>query len=73
MVVGFSSERQSVVFLISTHGKMYLNLIQHYVIKFVSDLRDVCGFFRGAPVFSNLELLWWSLVGLPFILKKSDI
>ena len=25
-----------------THGKVYL--IQHYVIKFVSDLRQVCGF-----------------------------
>jgi hypothetical protein len=26
------------------HGEMYS--IQHYVIKFVSDLRQVCGFLR---------------------------
>jgi len=28
----------------SCSGKVYL--IQHYVIKFVSDLRQVCGFLR---------------------------
>jgi hypothetical protein len=27
--------------------------IQHYVIKFVSDLRQVGGFHRGAPVSST--------------------
>jgi hypothetical protein len=31
------------------HGEEYL--IQHYVIKFVSDLRQVCGFLR---------VLWFS-------------
>ena len=28
--------------VIPTHGEMYL--IQHYVIKFVSDLQQVCGY-----------------------------
>ena len=27
--------------------------IQHYVIKFVSNLRHICGFFSGAPVSST--------------------
>ena len=27
-----------------THGEMYS--IQHYVVKFVSDLQQVCGFLR---------------------------
>ena len=33
------------------HGEVYS--IQHYVIKFVSDLRQVSVFFPGAPVFFN--------------------
>ena len=32
------------------HGEVYS--IQHYVIKFVSDLRQVSGFFPGTPVSS---------------------
>jgi hypothetical protein len=35
---------------IGIHGEVYL--IQHYVIKFVSDLRQVCGF---------LQILWFPL------------
>ena len=34
-----------------THGEMYL--IQHYVIKFVSDLGQVSGFLWVTPVFST--------------------
>ena len=30
-----------------------VNSIQHYVIKFVSDLRQVCGFSLGTPVSST--------------------
>jgi hypothetical protein len=33
------------------HGEVYS--IQHYVIKFVSDLRQVCGFFPGTSVSST--------------------
>ena len=33
------------------HGKVYL--IQHYVIKFVSDLRHVVSFLQGIPVSST--------------------
>jgi hypothetical protein len=50
MVVGFKLLIQSVpittkaVSLNPAHGKMYL--IQHYVVKFVSDLLQVCGFHR---------------------------
>jgi hypothetical protein len=33
------------------HGEVYS--IQHYVIKFVSDLRQVGGFFPGNPVSST--------------------
>jgi hypothetical protein len=33
------------------HGEVYS--IQHYVIKFVSDLLQVSGFFPGTPVFST--------------------
>ena len=33
------------------HGEVYS--IQHYVIKFVSDLRQVGGFFSGTPVYST--------------------
>jgi hypothetical protein len=35
----------------SAHGKVYW--IQHYVIKFVSDLRQVSGFFGLTPVSST--------------------
>ena len=34
-----------------THGEVYL--IQHYVIKYVSDLRQVGGFLLGTPVSST--------------------
>ena len=50
IVVGFSLPMQSVLITSEvvrsnpTHGEVYL--IQHYVIKFVSDLRQVCGFLR---------------------------
>ena len=40
-----------VVSLNPVHGEVYL--IQHYVIKFVSDLRQVGGFFLGTPVSST--------------------
>jgi hypothetical protein len=33
------------------HGKMYL--MQHFVIKFVSDLRQAGGFSLGTPVSST--------------------
>jgi hypothetical protein len=33
------------------HGEVYS--MQHYVIKFVCDLRQVCGFLRVLPVFST--------------------
>ena len=36
-----------------------VGLIQHYVIKFVSDLRQVGGFFLGTPVSSNNETDLW--------------
>jgi hypothetical protein len=35
----------------NVHGKVYS--IQYYVIKFVSDLRQVCDFFPGTPVTST--------------------
>jgi hypothetical protein len=40
-----------VVSLNPAHGKVYL--IQHYVIKFVSDLQLISGFFPGTPVSST--------------------
>ena len=40
-----------VVSLNPVHGEVYL--IQHYVIKFVSDLRQVGGFFLGTLVSST--------------------
>jgi len=40
---------------VSQSGEVYS--IQHYVIKFVSDLRQVCGFLRaGTPVSSTNEI-----------------
>jgi hypothetical protein len=30
--------------------KVYMYLIQHYVIKFVSNLRQACGFLRFPPL-----------------------
>ena len=53
MVVRFTSTLQSVpitTIVVSSnpvHGEPYL--IQHYVIKFDSDLRQVCGFLRVLP------------------------
>jgi hypothetical protein len=44
----------NVVTLNLTHGDVYL--IQHYVIKFVSDLCQVGGFFPGTPVHSIYKL-----------------
>jgi hypothetical protein len=43
-----------VVSLNPVHGKMYL--IQHYVIKFVSDLRQVGGFLRVLRFASPIKL-----------------
>ena len=40
-----------VVSLNPVHGEVYS--IQHYVIKFASDLRHVSGFLPGTPVFST--------------------
>jgi len=40
----------NVVSLNPPHGKVYS--VQHYVIKFVSDLRQVIGFFTGTAVSS---------------------
>ena len=57
MVVGFTTILQSVpitaevVSLNPVHGKMYL--IQHYVIKFVSDLHQVSSFLRVLRVSST--------------------
>ena len=36
------------------HGEVYS--IQHYVIKFLSDLRQVGGFFPGTPVSSTNKI-----------------
>jgi len=54
MVVGFTTtcaisahHHLSCVSLNPVHGQVYL--IQHYVIKFVSDLRQVCGFLWFPP------------------------
>ena len=51
MVVGFTTtcaiSAYQAVSLNLVHGKVYL--IQHYVIKFVSDLRQVCGFLWFPP------------------------
>ena len=35
---------------------MVVYSIQHYVIKFVSDLRQVCGFFPGTQVSSTTKI-----------------
>ena len=35
------------------HGKVYS--IQHYVIKYVSDLRQIDGFSPGTPVLSTIK------------------
>jgi hypothetical protein len=40
--------------LYSVHGEVYS--IQHYVIKFVSDLRQVCGFLRVLRVPPQIKL-----------------
>jgi hypothetical protein len=54
MVVGFTTIpvqsmpiTTKVLRLNPTHGEVYL--IQHYVIKFVSDLWEISGFFRFPP------------------------
>jgi len=41
----------NVVSLNPLHGEVYS--VQHYVIKFVSDLRQVIGFFTGTAVSST--------------------
>ena len=57
MVVGFMQSMQSVPITTNvlssnpTHGEVYS--IQHYVIKFVSDLRQVGGFLPSIPVSST--------------------
>jgi Ca2+/Na+ antiporter len=51
MIVGFTTKYASVPITINVvrsnpaHGEVYS--MQHYVINFVSDLRQVCGFPRG--------------------------
>jgi hypothetical protein len=48
MVVGFTVLiTTKVVSSNPVHGKVYS--IQHYVMKFVSDLRKVCGFLTFEP------------------------
>ena len=49
MVVGFTTTYaiSAVVSSNSTHGEVYS--IQHYVIKFVSDLWQICGFLWIPP------------------------
>jgi len=42
MVVGFTPITTKVVSLNPVHGEVYS--LQHYVIKFVCDMRQVCGF-----------------------------
>ena len=52
-------EVSGVVVVIMAHGEVYSiqhyvlkfvsDLIQHYVLKFVSDLRQVCGFLQLPP------------------------
>jgi hypothetical protein len=44
-----------VVSLNPDHGEVHP--IQHYVIKFVSDLRLVYGFLRGPPVSLSIKLI----------------
>jgi len=61
MVVGFTIlSMQSVpittkvVSLNPVHGKVYS--IQHYVIKFVSDLQQVCGYLRHSGLLHTVKL-----------------
>ena len=57
MVVGFTTTwaiTTKVVISNPVHGKVYL--IQHYVIKFISDLRQVCGFLRVLQFPSSIKL-----------------
>jgi hypothetical protein len=44
MVVGFKTTYATVVSLNPVYGEVYL--IQHYMIKIVSDLRQVSGFLQ---------------------------
>jgi hypothetical protein len=57
MAVGFTttcaiSVTTEIVSLTNVHGKVYS--IQHYMIKFVSDLRQVVGFLRVPPPITRL-------------------
>ena len=54
MVVGFTTTCAIITKVVSLNpvqGEVYS--IQHYVIEFVSDLRQVGGFLRVLPVSSN--------------------
>ena len=60
MVVGFTTtcaisayHHYKVVSSNLVHGEIYL--IQHYVIKFVSDLREVDGLFSPGPPVSSTD------------------
>jgi hypothetical protein len=58
MVVGFTTS-----FAISsnpTHGEMYS--IQHCVIKFVSGLRQVCGFLWNGPLYLNTNTITYIFI-----------
>ena len=44
----------NIVSLNPAHGEVYL--IQHYVIKFVSDLRQICGFLREVQFLPPIKL-----------------
>ena len=58
MVVGFTTTyviSTKVVSLNPTHGNVHL--IQHYVIKFVSDMRKVGGFLRVLLFSPSIKLI----------------
>jgi hypothetical protein len=80
MVVGFTITYASIAYhhlsceFEPIHGEMYL--IQHYVIKFVSDLRQVGGFFwvNSKIKFKKKDtmfvLRWSFLLHLPVIVIR---
>ena len=49
MVVGFQLPMQLVLITTNVASSNSAQAIQHYVIKFVCDLRQVGGFFRFSP------------------------
>jgi len=54
MVVGFKTTYAKVVSLNPVYGEVYL--IQHYMIKIVSDLRQVSGFLLVLQFPSTIKL-----------------